>query len=63
MGASEVGPLVGERKPLGKTPLGNPSPEMTYLPTSLWSEPLINQHFCRLLTCIFLAARKHTSEA
>ena len=34
VGAREVGPLVGEQKPLGETPLGaNPSPEMTYLPT------------------------------
>ena len=35
MGARAVGSLVGEQKPLGKTPLGgNPSPEMT-LPTYL----------------------------
>ena len=35
MGAREVGPWVGEQKPLDKTPLGgNPSPEKTYLPTS-----------------------------
>ena len=35
LGARAVGPWVGERKPLGKTPLrGNPSPESTYLPTS-----------------------------
>ena len=35
MGAREVGPWVGEQKPLGKSPLrGNPSPESTYLPTS-----------------------------
>ena len=34
VGASEVGPWVGEQKPLGKSPLrGNPSPESTYLPT------------------------------
>ena len=34
MGASAVGPWVGRQMPLGKTPLrGNPSPEMTYLPT------------------------------
>ena len=34
VGAREVGLLVGKQKPLGKTPLrGNPSPEMTYLPT------------------------------
>ena len=34
VGARAVGPRVGEQKPLGKTPLrGNPSPEMTYLPT------------------------------
>ena len=34
MGAQAVGPWVGEQKLLGKTPLGgNPSPEMTYLPT------------------------------
>ena len=34
MGARAVGPWVEEQKPLGKTPLqGNPSPEMTYLPT------------------------------
>ena len=32
--AREVGPWVGEQKPLGKTLLrGNPSPEMTYLST------------------------------
>ena len=37
MGAREVGPWVGERKPLGKSPLrGNPSPESTYLPTYLY---------------------------
>ena len=36
MGARAVGPWVGEQKPLGKTPLrGNPSPESTYLPTSV----------------------------
>ena len=36
LGAREVGPWVGEQKPLGKTPLrGNPSPEKTYLPTYL----------------------------
>ena len=36
MGAREVGPWVSDQKPLGKTPLGgNPSPEMTYLPTYL----------------------------
>ena len=35
MGAREVGPWVGEQKPLGKSPLrGNPSPESTYLPTT-----------------------------
>ena len=35
VGAREVGPWVGEQKPLGKSPLrGNPSPESTYLPTS-----------------------------
>ena len=34
VGARAVGPWVGEQMPLGKTPLGgNPSPEMTYLPT------------------------------
>ena len=34
VGARAVGPWVGEQKPLGNTPLrGNPSPEMTYLPT------------------------------
>ena len=34
VGAPAVGPWVGEQKPLGRTPLqGNPSPEMTYLPT------------------------------
>ena len=33
-GARAVGPWVGEQKLLGKTPLGgNPSSEMTYLPT------------------------------
>ena len=35
VGAREIGPWVGEQKPLGKSPLrGNPSPESTYLPTS-----------------------------
>ena len=35
VGARAVGPWLGEQKPLGKTPLrGNPSPQMTYLPTS-----------------------------
>ena len=34
VGAREVGPWVGEQKPLGKSSLrGNPSPESTYLPT------------------------------
>ena len=34
VGASAVGPWVGEQKALGKTPpWGSPSPEMTYLPT------------------------------
>ena len=34
VGARVVRPWLGEQKPLGKTPLGgNPSPEMTYLPT------------------------------
>ena len=34
MWAHDVGPWVGEPKPLGKTPfVGNPSPEMTYLTT------------------------------
>ena len=34
VGARAVGPWVGEQKPLGKSPLGgNPSPQMTYLPT------------------------------
>ena len=38
MGAREVGPWVGEQKPLGKSPLrGNPSPESTYLPTYQFS--------------------------
>ena len=37
VGACELGPWVGEPKRLGKTPLGgNPSPEMTYLPTLLY---------------------------
>ena len=36
VGARAVGPWLGEQKPLGKTPLrGNPSHEMTYLPTYL----------------------------
>ena len=36
VGARAVGPWVGEQKPLGKTPQwGNPSPESTYLPTSM----------------------------
>ena len=36
VGARAVGLWVGEQKTLGKTPLGgNPTPEITYLPTSL----------------------------
>ena len=32
VGAGDVGPWVGEPKPLGKTPFGgDPSPHMTYL--------------------------------
>ena len=35
MGARAIEPWVGEQKPLGKSPLGgNPSPAMTYLPSS-----------------------------
>ena len=35
VGARELGPRVGEPKPHGETPIGgNPSPHMTYLPTS-----------------------------
>ena len=34
VGAPDVGPWVGEPKPLGKTPFGgNPSPDITYPPT------------------------------
>ena len=34
VGERAVGPWMGVQKPLGKNPLrGNPSPEMTYLPT------------------------------
>ena len=37
VGARAVGLWLGEQKPLGKTPLQrNPSPEMTYLPTSIF---------------------------
>ena len=40
LGARAVGPWVGEQKPLGKSPLrDNPSPEMTYLPTSRSGTP------------------------
>ena len=36
MGARDVGPWVGDPKPLGKTPFGgNPSPDLIYLPTYL----------------------------
>ena len=36
MGTHANGQWVGEQKSLGKTPMrGNPSPEMTYLPTSV----------------------------
>ena len=36
LGARAIGLWVGEQKPLGKTPLrGNPSPQSTYLPTSM----------------------------
>ena len=35
--ARAVGLLVGEQKPLGRTPLGgDPSPEISYLPTYLY---------------------------
>ena len=41
VGARAVGLWVGEQKLLGKTPLrGNPSPEMTYLPSYLSSAPV-----------------------
>ena len=46
VGAREVGPWVGEQKPLGKSPLrGNPSPESTYLPTFMgqFSKPNLLQ--------------------
>ena len=34
LGARAVGPWLGEQRSLGETPQrGNPSPEMTYLPT------------------------------
>ena len=36
VGPHAVGPRVGEQKPHGKTPQrGNPSPESSYLPTSM----------------------------
>ena len=38
VGAREVGPWVAEQKPLG----GNPSPEMTYLPTYLYKQRCSN---------------------
>ena len=42
VGAREVGLWVGEQKPLGKSPLrGNPSPELTYLPTSMFSHEFL----------------------
>ena len=45
VGACEVGPWVGEQKPLGKFPLrGNLSPESTYLPTSSPEAPVIRPH-------------------
>ena len=41
VGARAVGPWVGEQKPPGKSPLrGNPSPELTYLPTYLCKHTL-----------------------
>ena len=47
VGARAVGLCVGAQKPLGETPLGgNPSPEMTYLPTS----PRVKMHFGPSLT-------------
>ena len=40
VGARAVGPWVGEQKPLGKTPRrGNPSSELTYLPTWIQLPP------------------------
>ena len=53
VGARAVGPWVGEQNPFGKTPLrGNPSPEMTYLPTCPW-------HLlpCRGSSCVVRASR------
>ena len=48
VGARAVGPWVGEQKPLGKTPQrGNPSPESTYLPSSMFA----------LLHCAFTMTR------
>ena len=57
VGAREVGPWVGEQKPLGKNPLGgNPSPKKTYLPTSSTPQSQGKRktatHFCSLAACV-----------
>ena len=64
VGAREVGPWVGEQKPLGKSPLrGNPSPESTYLPTTCmkrWRVPITLSAALKLLltTCSTCWKRK-----
>ena len=58
VGAREVGPWVGEQKPLGKSPLrGNPSPESTYLPTYLAPAPA-----ARLFVGWFCTLPPHTGQ-
>ena len=55
VGARAVAPWVGEKKPLGKTPLrGNPSPDMTY-PTYLFvhrSKRKVLAHACLAVALI-----------
>ena len=49
VGARELGPWVGEPKTLGKTPFGgNPSPDMTYLPTTYSSATFSTAHFIHI---------------
>ena len=55
VGAHAVGPRLGEQKPLGKTPLGgNPSPEMTYVPTCIVPKCFSQSLYPEVLATSFL---------
>ena len=55
VGAGDVGLWVCEQKPLGNSPLGgNPSPEMTYLPTyRVPPPPLQHRRLWGVSSCLY----------